>query len=63
MPVIDYYRKQGKVVEVSGRSIFQIVQLLQLNLCPAFKLDASKSIPEVYVDVKKAVDEQFAKGA
>jgi len=41
MPVIDFYRKQGKVVEV----------------------DASKSIQEVYVDVKKTVDEQFAKGA
>jgi len=41
MPVIDYYRKRNKVVEI----------------------DASPPIAEVYVNVKKAVDGQFAKGA
>jgi len=41
MPVIDYYRKLDKVVEI----------------------DASKSIDEVYANVKTSVDEQFAKGS
>jgi len=41
MPVVDYYRKQNKVVEI----------------------DASPSIAEVYENVKKAVDQQFARAA
>jgi len=39
MPVVEYYRKQNKVVEI----------------------DASPSIAEVYEDVKKVVDKQFAR--
>jgi len=38
MPVVDYYRKQNKVVEV----------------------DSTKTVEEVYADVRKAVDDRFA---
>ena len=56
MPVVDYYRKQNKVVEVS------VMHVLPGDHPPIYspQVDSTKSVEDVYADVRTAVDGRFS---
>lgn len=52
MPVVDYYRKQAKVVDVSCR----LTRPFPVSADPpVLQIDSSKSIEEVYADIEKGI--------
>lgn len=60
MPVVDYYRKQDRVVEVSrsydryGSSVHTECQFFS-------KVNSEQEVAKVTEDIRKAVNETFAK--
>lgn len=54
MPVVDYYRKQGKVVDVRAH-VELPARAPSLTLC-LLQIDSAKSIEDVYADIKSAIE-------
>lgn len=57
MPVVDYYRKEGKVIDVSRRSGMQRRANHVIAECFNQQIDSSKSIEDVYSDISTAVNQ------
>lgn len=56
MPVVEYYRKQGKVVDVRLVPSRPPPHLLVLTLARSrSQIDSSKTIDEVYEDIKRGI--------
>ena len=64
MPVVDYYRKQGKVVDVSSRvaslpppALLRDTELIRLShLAPLCQIDSSKTIEQVYEEIVTGIE-------
>lgn len=59
MPVVDYYRKEGKVVDV-GRNLWLNktwpYKKLTLGCLFVDQIDSSKTVEAVYADISAALD-------
>lgn len=57
MPVVDYYRKQDRVVEVSFSQRIRVILMLTVFI---LQVNSQQPVEQVTKDIRAAMDKTFA---